>query len=473
MNLTLKRSVCFVSILISFSGLSCTSSGDKAPEKAEGKVEVEVPSVGKLVTLVARCKARPPTEERRCNNLLEAVEAANAELAARGHSRRVMIEVIQDDKPWADYKTEFELASDANEAPDIIVSGHEHIGDWASAGLIIPLTRLLRDHPEFDDVLESIWNATEWKGERWGAPQDADARPLYYSKTLLRKLGWSDEQIDSLPGRIGRGEFTLKDMLVVAEQAVRSAIVRSGNGWWHRPKNGPDFLYYYLAQGGEIVTSNDALVFDTKAALAVYQMLYSASQERGILSSTLLGMEWNEWNSALSSTNKVLFWFGGSWNWADWAANYVRDRGGDDFLFENIGFAPIPAGRMGKPITLTHPVVYMISSQCKNPELAILVIAKASTKELNSPYAVESGHLGILKSQQGYDPYTRNKFLNEVTYLLDFTTFLPNSPHWSSWSEAFFLGIQAVESGDLSPDEALEVVADRLENELGENVVIR
>jgi inositol-phosphate transport system substrate-binding protein len=184
-------------------------------------------------------------------------------------------------------------------------------------------------------------------------------------------------------------------------------------------------------------------------------------------------MEWNEWNSALSSADNVLFWFGGSWNWADWASNYVRDRGGEDFLFENIGFAPIPAGRMGKPITLTHPLVYMISSQCKHPELAVLVIAKASTKELNSPYAVESGHLGILKSQQGYAPYTRNKFLNEVTYLLDFTTFLPNSPHWSSWSEAFFLGIQAVESGDLSPDEALEVVADRLENELGENVVIR
>ncbi len=181
----------------------------------------------------------------------------------------------------------------------------------------------------------------------------------------------------------------------------------------------------------------------------------------------------NEWDTAVSSGDKILFWFAGSWNWGDWSYNYLRNRGGEDYLFKNVGFALIPAGRTGVPITLTHPLVYMISSRCKYPELALLVIAKATTKELNTPYAVESGHLGILKSQAEYPPYTSTKFLNKVLPLLDFTTFLPNSPYWSTWSEAFFLGIRAVESGDLKPENALEVVVDRLENELGEHVVIR
>ena len=219
--------------------------------------------------------------------------------------------------------------------------------------------------------------------------------------------------------------------------------------------------------------NGDALIFEKDAAIAVYRFLYSASQEKNVISRNLLGMEWNEWNTVVSSADKVLFWFGGTWNWADWAANYIRDRGGEEFLFENIGFAPIPAGKTGNPITLTHPLVYMISSQSEHPDLALLVIAKATTKELNTPYAVESGHLGILKSQAEYPPYTSAKFLSKVLYLLEFTTFLPNSPYWSAWSEAFYLGIQAVESGDLRPEEALEVVIDRLENELGQNVVIR
>jgi len=49
-------------------------------------------------------------------------------------------------------------------------------------------------------------------------------------------------------------------------------------------------------------------------------------------------------------------------------------------------------------------------------------------------------------------------------------TFLPNSPYWSAYSEAYYLGIQAVESGDLNAEEALQVVMDQLTNELGDNI---
>ncbi len=440
-------------------------------ETIEG--QLEVPEGGTLITLVARCKASAPTENARCDNLVAAGQAANAELASRGEGRRIRIQIIQDDKDWGDYKTEFELASNAGQAPDIIISGHEHIGDWASAGLIIPVTSMFADHPEFAQIIDRLWEATEWKGERWGIPQDADVRPLYYSKLLLGRLGWSDEEIDSLPDRIISGEFTLDAMLETAEEAVRTGVVRRGNGWWHRPVNGPDFLSYYLSQGGEVAGSDETLIFDKKAALTMYRILYSATQQRSILSPTLLGMEWNEWHTVVSSADRVLFSFGGSWNWADWASNYVNDRGGEEFLFENIGFAALPAGATGKPITLTHPLVYMISSHSEHPDLAILVIAKATTRELNTTYSVESSHLAILRSQADYPPYTDNQFLESLTHLLDVTTFVPNSPYWSTWSEAFFLGIQAVESGELTAEEALEVVVDRLENELGENVVIR
>ena len=96
----------------------------------------------------------------------------------------------------------------------------------------------------------------------------------------------------------------------------------------------------------------------------------------------------------------------------------------------------------------------MISSQSEYPDLALLLLAKTTVKELNTPYAVDSGHLGILKSQADYDAYTSAEFLSATLPLLEYTTFLPNSPYWSAWSEAYYLGIQAVESGDLTPEEA-------------------
>ncbi|MCH8971992.1 MAG: hypothetical protein IH918_07915, partial [Acidobacteria bacterium] len=104
---------------------------------------------------------------------------------------------------------------------------------------------------------------------------------------------------------------------------------------------------------------------------------------------------------------------------------------------------------------------------------ALLVIAKATTKELNTEYAVASGHLAILTSQADYEPYTSAVFLSQVGSILEFTTFLPNSPFFSAWSEGYYLGITAVESGELDPAGAVDVVVAQLQNELGDNVIIK
>jgi len=446
-------------------------------KEVEKIVEVEKEGATEEVTIVARCKASPPYEEGRCNNLLSAVGAANAELAAAGDKRRIALEVIQDDADWGPYKTEFELASDAGEAPDIVCSGHEHVGDWATAGFIRDLTDDLGKYPEFDDVIDSLWTSTELNGQRWGVPQDAEARPLYYSKPLLRELGWSDDDIESLDERIAAGEYTFQDMLDTAAEAVEKGIVEPGDGWWHRPANGPDFLYYYYGAGGEVTDpgGSDALVFDTAAAQKVYAMLYDAAQTRNIIRPNKLDADWDFHKEYTSSFENVVFVFEGTWRWSSWHTNYLQDVGGESYLFENVGFAPIPANEegTGEPITLTHPLIYMVSSQSENPDLALLLISKATVKELNTDYAIASGHLGVLKSQADYPTYKTARFLSETLPLLEYTTFLPNSPYWSAYSEAYFLGIQAVESGDLTPEEAIEVVTEQLQNELGDNVIIQ
>jgi inositol-phosphate transport system substrate-binding protein len=416
-------------------------------EEVEVTREVEVPVGGQLIHIVARCKASPPHEEGRCNNLVSAVGATNAALAEAGDERRIELEIIQDNADWGDYKTEFELASDAGAAPDIVCSGHEHIGDWGPAGYLTDITGMLGDYPEFDDVIDALWASTEWNGSRWGVPQDAEARPMFYNKTLLAELGWSDADIESLPDRIMSGEFTWEDMFDTAEEAVTAGV-------------------------GELVGDGDALIFDQEAALKVYEKLYAAV-DRGILSDTRLDGDWTGWHTGITNGD-VLFMFGGSWNWAEWFSNYVVDRGGEDYLWEHFGFAAIPgmANGTGNPTTLTHPLIYMISSASEHPDLALLLISKASVKELNTDYAIASGHLGILKSQAEYGPYTSAKFLTQVLPLLDVTTFLPNSPYWSAWSNGYYEGILAAESG-FSAEDALEVAVDYLQNELGDNVIIR
>jgi len=447
--------------------------GETITSIVEVEVEVEVPVGGELITIVARCKANPPTENGRCDNLLKGVVDANAALKASGDTRRVEVKTIQDNADWGDYKTEFELASDAGQAPDIILSGHEDIGTWATSGIIQDVTGLLGDYPEFDDIIDFLWASVELNGNRYGVPQDVEARPMFFRKDLLLELGWSQADVDSLPDRVASGEYTWEDMFDTAEEAVDAGVVKPGNGWWHRPKNGPDFLYFYYSAGGDLLDDSGALIYDKAAALKVYELVGDAVA-RDILVDTRLDGDWTNWNTGVA-VGDVLFWFGGSWQWADWAENFVKDLGGEEYLFENTGFSAIPAlaGGTNTPTSLTHPLVYMVSSASENADLALLVISKAMTTELATEYALASGKLAALKSQLDYEPFTSARFQSEVAPILEFTTFLPNSPFFSAWSEAYYLGIQAVESGDLTPAEAVDVVVAQLQNELGDNVIVK
>ena len=437
------------------------------------EVEVEVPTGGELITLVARCRAKQSIEEGRCNNLLRGVVDANAALEASGDDRRVQVKIIQDNPAAGDYVTEFELSSAAGEAPDIIAAAAVNVGTWGASGIIADVTDMIGDYPEFDDIVPSLWASTELNDRRYGVPLDAEARPLYFRKDLLAELGWSQAEIDSLPARLASGEYTWEDMFDTAEEAVDAGVVDPGFGWWPRPKNGPDFLYYYYAAGGELMDPSGALIYDTAAAKIVYEIMGDAVA-RDILLDTRLDGDWGNWHNGVAFGN-VLFWFAGSWQWAEWAEFFVADLGGEEYLFENVGFSPIPAlaAGTGTPITLTQPFSYMVSSETENVDLALMVISKATTKELNTEYALASGKLGILKSQADYEPYTSARFQSEMAPILEFTTFQPNSPFFSAWSDAYYLGIAAVVSGEATPEEAVDIVVDQLENELGDNVIIK
>ena len=426
------------------------------------------------VTLTARCKAAPPQEDGRCNNLAAAVDSANVELEAAGDNRRIALETIQDDLGWGEYKTEFELASEAGQAPDIVASSHVHIGDWVPAGYLADIATLIDRHPQLDDVIETLWGAVEFKGQRWGVPQDAEARPIFYSKILLAELGWSEDQIEGLDERINSGEFSFQDMLATAREAIDAGVVAEDFGWWHRPVNGPDFLYYYYAGGGGELSEGDNITFDRGAALNVYRLFETATQELNVTPDDKLDGNWDLFKEVTADFTKVLFVSDGTWRWAGWATNYLQDVGGESYLVDNVGHALIPANAdgSGEPITLTQPIAYMVSSQSDHPDLAVRLIANATTSELNTPYAVDSGHLGILNAQSEDPAYLEAEFLSETLYMLDHTNFQPNNQFYSTWSEIFFSGVQAVENGELSAEDAVAYVVGQLEAQLGDNVII-
>ena len=420
------------------------------------------------VDISIRCKANVQGGEGwRCDNFAEVEEEVEAALGID-----INLTLIQDNIDWGDYKQEFVLSSEAGQAVDIILSGHEDIGAWAPAGLILPLDDMIPAYPEFEDVVSTLWESQEWDGQIWGIPQDAEARPIFYSKLLLADLGWSDEDIESLPERVAAGEYTFEDMLATAEEAIAEGVVEEGNGYWHRTSNGFDWLMPYFASGGEILDAGK-LVWDSEALLEVYQSVADI-QARGVTRPDMLGLSGSEvWHPAVASGEEVLFAQGGIWNWADWAKNFVADKGGNDYLLENIGLMLYPAMSDGVALTVTHPLSYIISSSSENPDVALALIAAVTTPDANNRHAIDSFHLGILNSQVESEAYLTNPTLSQAHYMLDYTRGAPNHPDWAAWSNAYWLGIQAAETGASTPAEALEIARAQLENEVGDNITYK
>ena len=78
----------------------------------------------------------------------------------------------------------------------------------------------------------------------------------------------------------------------------------------------------------------------------------------GVTRKNHIGTDWGQWYNEVAN-GKAALWHGGTWHYA----RYTGKEGNDDF-FGTIEFTLIPAGNgKGRPNTITHPLVYLITDQ--------------------------------------------------------------------------------------------------------------
>jgi inositol-phosphate transport system substrate-binding protein len=412
--------------------------------------------------------------EPRATNLELAAERLNEMLEAEGADWRVEVEADFDTVGWEGYRRRALLAFEAGDAPDIIQSAHVDVAAWADAGFIAALTEDLAKHDEFEDIVEALWGAVTYRGERWGVPQDTEARPLYFSKRALRDLGWSEDEIAALPDRIRAGDFTWHDVIEVGKQAVEAGAVEEGRGYHHRPTNGPDFFQFLLVHGGELQDPETGqLIYDIEAGRGAFSMLHRMREEGVFNSQDVLNMAWPDFHRETSHGN-VLFWSGGTWNWADWRENFVAELGGEEFLFENVGFALQPAyPGVDRPLTLSQPQAYMVNADTPHHEAAVRLLAAVQDPEIEKNHFVRSLRPPILRASTELPEYQDNDFIQGITYMLDYASFQPLHPSLGQYSDIYFRTIQAVAFEQFTPDDAAEIMAEELQRELGDQVIIR
>jgi len=90
---------------------------------------------------------------------------------------------------------------------------------------------------------------------------------------------------------------------------------------------------------------------------------------------------------------------------------------------------------------------------------------------LTEKHAMESGHLTIRKTIS--PEYEAWAFGAAATPMLEYTTTLPNHELWPIYHRVVYDAIVAVETGEMTPTDALAWLEDELVRELGDEVIVR
>ena len=83
-----------------------------------------------------------------------------------------------------------------------------------------------------------------------------------------------------------------------------------------------------------------------------------------------------------------------------------------------------------------------------------------------------TAHTAILNGQRSMPDYEAAWYLQAATPMLARTTFIPNNPDFGRYNGILFKALQGVETGRLSPDDAIDFLEDELCNELKDNLKV-
>lgn len=463
-------------VVAACTGSSSTQStegeaGTDSSDTTVAQVDAESPDGA----IVVQALTNDATAPARVNNFSEAAESLNEKLEEEGSDDRVSVEAII--KPMGDdeYNQQIIFASQSGNAADIYATGYTRVGWMADADYIQPIDDIA-DAAVFDDLLEGYWQPVTYKGQIWGVIQDTEARGVLYNKDVLRELGWSDEEIENLPERVEAGEFLLEDMTAVARQAVEEGITEYGIA--HTSGGGEakaDLAMLYAAHGAEYYNDEtNEFILDRDPMLATFEWV-SGLVEDGVLPEEGVGTPKIDLLADMMN-GRSLFVTAGIWDEAKFRTRGIHDEFGnadEQWVLDHIGITLMPpVDSSMRPVTLSNPWVYVVSSDANNLDLVERLLVEVSAPELQAAHGVESAHIPFTQSGQEQPAIQENAWLNLVGYMINYSQFMPKDPDTTIYGDLMTEVFGAVETGGLSPSEGVDWLEDEMERRL-ENVDVR
>jgi maltose/maltodextrin transport system substrate-binding protein len=324
----------------------------------------------------------------------------------------------------------FQQAAGAGKGPDIFCWPHDRVGEWAKAGLIVPVRppKAIRD-----EIEATSWEAFRYRGRLWGYPIGIEANGLIYNKALVAQPPATFDELISIDARLS--------------QQGKKAVL------WDFNKS--FFTWPMLAGAGGFVFGKDALGdYDARqvgvnqaGAVQGAEMLQRMVQ-LGVMPK---GARYAEMEAGFAR-GKVAMMISGPWAWDN------ARKAGIDF-----GVAPIPAVVPGQP---SQPFVGVLGCMVSAPSKLKDVAREFLENHLLRPEQLKVVNadvpLGVPANKAFYAELSRDANIRATMDNARAGRPVPNIPEVGRFWTAMDAALEAITNGLQSPREALDGAAARM-----------
>jgi len=328
-----------------------------------------------------------------------------------------------------DAPSKFQQAAGAGKGPDIFCWPHDRAGEWAKAGLIVPVRPGRKLRGEIED---SAWNAFSYQGKTWGYPIAIEAVGLIYNKALVKTPPATFDEVVQLD----------QALMLKGKKAILWDFNKSFFSWPMLAGAG-GFIFARDAKG-ELDASHVGV--NTPGAIKAAEVLEKLVRNGQMPK----GARYAEMESGFAR-GEIAMMISGPWAWDNAAKSRI------DF-----GVAPIPAIGNTPAKPFVGVLGCMISAPSKLKDIAREFIENHLLLPENLKTINADVPIGVPASKAFYAELASNPNIRATMENARRGEPVPNIPEVGRFWTAMDAALEAITNGQQSPKEALDGAANRM-----------
>ncbi|ROS73340.1 extracellular solute-binding protein [Cellulomonas sp. PhB143] len=368
------------------------------------------------------------------------------------------------------YYTKLALMNGSKDtAPDVIYEDTFQVMSDAAAGYLLPIddyTAKWDDWSQFEDAAKNAGLGVD--GKTYGVSMGTDTRGIFYNKDLFKKAGLPTDWQPTTWQEIIDAAQTIKDKL---PDVTPMNIYAGKAGSEQTTMQGLEMLYYGSRDGADLYNTDQKKWVTGDQGMTDSLDFYKTVYDGGLAPSLDQALDANIGTKVFSELlpqGKLAIDIDGSWMPGGW----ISGENAWPEWEKTLGFAKMPTkdGSGDGFTSMSGGWLLSVGAQTKSPQTAFDFVAMATNKDSSLEYDTTNSQIAVRKDVAEDPKYlSYNPSFEFFSSLVPYTHFRPATPDYSQISSVIQTEVEAVASGQKSPEDAAKSYDEGLQKIVGKN----